>query len=132
MHLSCQVAATASVLFDRCSQWLGSHGHLPLDQADDLSIDERIKAGDRTAIYDAIVEAIAGLEAVRNQAAEIAAGDPAAMERLRELQEIKRRDGCKASICSSRWFRQETAGSEASGKERQRSRTDRSRRVSHG
>lgn len=73
-----------------------------------LACDLATDCGCRRAYLAGVVEAIDELLGFRNQIAGII-GWPARQ--------------CNAVICSSHWLSQETSGSDASGKERQRSRT---------
>lgn len=80
-----------------------------------LTVAERVDNGDRYAVYDWVVNSIEQLELVRDALGDhLADGDRHALVALRALHT------------------QETAGSDAGWKERQRSRSDRSVPASHG
>jgi hypothetical protein len=61
---------------------------LPLNYSDGMTIDDRIHLGDMDAVHDAIVEAIASLEALVEKAADILCEEP---DVLRRLAEVRRR-----------------------------------------
>ena len=66
---------------------------LPLNETIDLSIDERIAAGDLEAIYDSTREAIADLETVSDRIADLLCGEPEALRRLSEVRMRQDRTG---------------------------------------
>lgn len=59
---------------------------LPLNESIDLSIDERIYAGDMEAIHDMAREAIADLEALADLAASLLCDEPETLKRLSEVR----------------------------------------------
>lgn len=59
---------------------------LPLNESIDLSIDERIYAGDLEAIHDMAREAIADLEALADLAASLLCDEPETLKRLSEVR----------------------------------------------
>lgn len=61
---------------------------LALNETIDLTIDQRIHAGDLEAIHDMVREAIADLEALADRAAALLCDDP---ETLKRLSEVRRR-----------------------------------------
>lgn len=82
---------------------------------DGLTLTQRVDNGDRYAVYDWVVTSIESLERVRDALGDhLADGDRVALAALRALQT------------------QETAGSDAGWRERQRSRIDRNVPASHG
>jgi hypothetical protein len=96
---------------------------LPLEETDDLTIDERIAKGDREAIYDAIVEATVALDILRADIGGLLAEGSDAFDRLAEVRAARLRNGDP----------KETAARDRSGKERQRSRINRrSTPANHG
>jgi hypothetical protein len=103
---------------------------LTLDEQDELTIDDRLQMGDREAIYDAIVEAVDSLELMRKAISELLAEDCDVLDRLSALQRSRAIHGEPPIVRARK--RQETAGSDASGKERQRSRVTGSTPASHG
>jgi len=66
---------------------------LPLNETIDLTIDERIAAGDLEAMYDAAREAIADLETLSDKIAELLCGEPEALRRLSEVRMRQNRTG---------------------------------------
>lgn len=103
-----------------------------MDEADELTIDERIAKGDREAIHDAIVEAREALDIVRQSMSEHLADGADTLERLAAVR-------WKRVCCGDplgprrRRKKQEAAATDRSGKERQRSRINRrSTPASHG
>ena len=59
---------------------------LPLNETIDLSIDDRITAGDLEVIHDMAREAIAGLEQIAERAASLLCDEPEALKRLAEVR----------------------------------------------
>lgn len=96
-----------------------------------MSIDDRIAVGDCEAFYDAVVEAIEGLEVVRATVGDSLVGDAEVMARLSELRRSRQMNG-DPKPRRRRRTKQETACTDAGGKERQRSREERSGPASHG
>jgi len=76
---------------------------LPLNESIDLSIDERIYAGDLEAIHDMAREAIADLEALADRAAALLCDEP---ETLRRISEVRRRQ----SATGRQWHGTEISG----------------------
>jgi hypothetical protein len=66
---------------------------LPLNETIDLTIDERIAAGDLEAMYDAAREAISDLETLADKIAELLCGEPEALRRLSEVRLRQNRTG---------------------------------------
>jgi hypothetical protein len=66
---------------------------LPLNETIDLTIDERIAAGDLEAMYDAAREAISDLETLSDKIAELLCGEPEALRRLSEVRARQNRTG---------------------------------------
>jgi hypothetical protein len=99
---------------------------LSLDEAEAMSIDQRILVGDLTAMYDAIVEAREALDIVRADVGTLVAGDPETLDRLAAVRaESEARGATRA--------KQDAAARDRSGTERQRSRiTRRASPTSHG
>jgi hypothetical protein len=95
---------------------------LDVDAADSMSLDERIDAGDRFAMFDAVTAAISELELVREELDRHLCGEqtaaPGTLARLNELQAI--------------FAGQDAGGSDATGKEPQRSGVCRRCPASHG
>lgn len=91
-----------------------------------MTLDERIVAGDVTAIYDAIVEARESLDDVRVGASSLLAGDPETLARLAEVRTASEARGSART-------KQDAAARDRSGMERQRGRiTRRASPTSHG
>jgi hypothetical protein len=84
---------------------------------DKLTVLQRLELGDREAIYDAVVDACNQLDALREKIGCILSD--ADSDLLAELREAA--PACMATICSSRWNKQETAETDRGGKERTRS-----------
>lgn len=94
----------------------------PLDHTGGMTVKDRIEQRDREAIYDAIVEAVTELDGLReNIGKELSDSEHDVLARTAELREAKSAGRCTATICSSRWNKQETAETDRGGKERQRS-----------
>lgn len=88
----------------------------PPGEMDDSDIETRLLAGDRLAIYDAVIAAANRLERLSRELSEVLAEDPDAMARLAELRACKRAGICTATICSGRW--NNASATECSGKSR--------------
>jgi len=97
-----------------------------------MSLDERIDAGDREAIYDAIVEACGLLDEVRREISTLLVHDAAVLDQLAEFKRAGLARGEAPLVRPRRRKQKETAGTDAGGKERQRSRINRSQPASHG
>lgn len=92
-----------------------------------MSLDERIAACDREAIYDAIVECCEQLDDVRRRLGKLLVDDAETLDRLAEIKKLRRWHGEPP-------IRRKTdaAGSDASGREPQRSGINRSKSASQG
>ena len=66
---------------------------LPLNETIDLSIDERIRAGDLEAIHDMTREAISDLETLADRIAGLLCDEPEALRRLSEVRLRQSRTG---------------------------------------
>ena len=66
---------------------------LPLNETIDLTIDERIAAGDLEVIHDMTREAISDLETLADRIAELLCGEPEALRRLSEVRLRQSRTG---------------------------------------
>ena len=97
-----------------------------------MSLDERIDAGDREAIYDAIVEAMSDLDGVRRDIGTLLVEDADVLDRLAEVRHSRIANGDPPMVRPRRRKEKETAGTDAGGKERQRSRINRSKPAIHG
>ena len=97
-----------------------------------MSLDERIDAGDREAIYDAIVEAMSDLDGVRRDIGTLLVEDADVLDRLAEVRYSRIANGDPPMVRPRRRKEKETAGTDAGGKERQRSRINRSTPAIHG
>jgi len=93
---------------------------LTVDEADDLTIDERIAAGDREAIYDAIVEAREQLNDLREKIGTLLVESTDTLDRLHALRSAKQRYGESVSPLV-RWKRKEHPRTDARETKRQRS-----------
>jgi len=100
---------------------------LPLADAMRMPIEKRLTLGDNLAAYDVIVEARDRLTALLPQLGLALIDDAVALDRLRELERLKPVYGSAPIIAGGRQageqVNQETAGSEASGKECRRTGT---------
>jgi hypothetical protein len=100
---------------------------LPLAESMRMPIERRLDLGDNLAAYDVIVEGRDRLTAILPELGVVLVDDPAALDRLRELERLKPRYGSEPIIAGGRQpgeqVNQETAGSEASGKECRRNGT---------
>lgn len=105
---------------------------LGLDEQASMSIDDRITAGDREAIHDAIVEAREDLDEVGRQLSLLLTDDADVLDRIAALKRTRNLVGESPIVRPRRKKKQETAGTDASGTERQRSRINRSESASHG
>lgn len=124
-----------SIAWTLCGRALNSERStlsIPLDTQSDMSLDERINAGDREAIYDAIVEAMSDLEGVRRDIGTLLVEDADVLDRLAEVRRSRITNGEPPMVRPRRRKNKETAGTDAGGKERQRSRINRSQPASHG
>lgn len=91
---------------------------MPLNESIDLSIDDRILAGDLEAIHDFAREAIADLERIADEAAALLCDEPDVVRRLaavRLRQSATGRQWHGASISGA--FDQETGTTDRAGKE---------------
>lgn len=86
-----------------------------------MPIEKRLTLGDNLAAYDVIVEARDRLTAVLPQLGVALIDDAVALDRLRELERLKPAYGSAPIIAGGRQageqVNQETAGSDAGGKE---------------
>ncbi len=124
--LIADVRRVAWELFNRAVIAHDCGTRLSLDEAEAMSIDQRILVGDLTAMYDAIVEAREALDIVRADVGTLVAGDPETLDRLAAVRaESEARGATRA--------KQDAAARDRSGTERQRSRiTRRASPTSHG
>jgi len=97
-----------------------------------MSLDERIDAGDREAIYDAVVEAQEQLREVRSKLGSLLVEDADVLDRLAAVKRARLTNGDPPIVRPRRRKQKETAGTDAGGKERHRSRINRSQPASHG
>ena len=93
---------------------------LTVDQADELSIDERIAKGDREAIYDAIVEARERLNELREKIGSLLVESTETLDRLNALKSAKQRFGESISPLV-RWKQKASPRTDARGPKRPRS-----------
>jgi len=91
-HDVCRVAWT---LWGRAFNSADATGRLTIDQADDLTLEARIAAGDREAIYDSIVEAREQLDQLREQIGNLLVESTETLDRMHELRKAKDRHGEK-------------------------------------
>jgi len=99
---------------ERCTR------RLTVAESEDLTLAQRIDAGDREAIYDAIVEACEVLDALREQIGESLADNCDTLDRLAELQAAKRRFGSEVSALV-RFEKKDARRTDPAGREPQRS-----------
>lgn len=85
----------AWTLWGRAFNSADATGRLTIDQADDLTLEARIAAGDREAIYDAIVEAREQLDQLREQIGNLLVESTETLDRMHELRTAKDRHGEK-------------------------------------
>jgi hypothetical protein len=78
---------------DRLSLCIGLTGDCMVDEADDMDLDGRIRAGDRMVAYDVIGAAIDELTAWRDGLGEVLAGADT-LARIAALAAKKERRGC--------------------------------------
>ena len=93
---------------------------LTVDQADELTIDQRIAAGDREAIYDAIVEAREQLNELRERIGTLLVESTDTLDRLNALRSAKQRYGESISPLV-RWKQEASPRTDARGPKRPRS-----------
>lgn len=104
---------------------------LSADQVEDLDIDQRLRLGDREAVYDAIVDARARLEAMQDAVAAVLTDSSESIAAIAMLRERKRARGYDAPI--DRFTKKkDAAATDRSGKEPQRSGKDRKSPANHG
>lgn len=72
---------------------LAGNRRLPLNETIDLTIEQRIAAGDLEAIYDSTREAISDLESLADRIADLLCGEPEALRRLSEVRMRQDRTG---------------------------------------
>lgn len=90
---------------------------MTLDEKDGLNILQRMDEGDREAIYDAVVEAVTELDALRELiGCALSDSDHDVLARIAEVNAAR---ACTATICSSRWNK-EPASKDRRGEERKR------------
>jgi hypothetical protein len=124
--LIAEVRQVAWELFNRAALGHDCGTRLSLDEADRMSIDQRILVGDPTAIYDAIVEAREALDVLGGSLGTLLTGDPETLERLAAVRAASESRGVTRT-------KQDAAATDRSGTERQRSRvTGRATPTSHG
>ena len=70
-----------------------SSRRLPLNETIDLTIDERIAAGDLEVIHDMTREAISDLETLADRIADLLCAEPEALRRLSEVRLRQSRTG---------------------------------------
>lgn len=91
---------------------------LPLNESIDLSLDERILAGDLEVIHDFAREAIDELEQIADRAAALLCDEPEAMKRLAAVRLRQSRTGRQwHGPATSGVFDQETGATDRAGKE---------------
>lgn len=98
---------------------------LPVVRTAGRTIDTRLTHGDRLAIYDAMVDAVEKLEAIRDRLADVLVDDADILRRLRSLHEQKPAYGTLPIIDGCRQagdrVSEETAATDRGGRERPRS-----------
>jgi hypothetical protein len=109
----------------------GCHRRLTVDECDDLGIDERLRVGDREAIYDAIVECRERLDGLRIEAAKLLVENVEILDRLADVHRKSLAVGNPLPVFR-RKKKKDAAATDRGGKERQRSRINRSASASHG
>jgi len=119
VRLVTEVSRVAWVLFGRAFNSVNASVRLTVDQADDMSIDERVAASDREAIYDAIVEARDVLDGLRESIGTLLVESADTLDRLNEVRLRKERRG---SAPPMQLRAKEAPRTDAVGKVRQRSR----------
>ena len=107
------------MLFGRAFNSVNASVRLTVDQADDMSIDERVAASDREAIYDAIVEARDVLDGLRESIGTLLVESADTLDRLNEVRLRKERHGCAPAV---QLQAKEAPRTDAAGRVRQRSR----------
>lgn len=85
----------AWTLWGRAFNSADATGRLTIDQADEMTIEARIAAGDREAIYDSIVEAREQLDGLREQLGNLLVESTEILDRMHELRAAKDRHGEK-------------------------------------
>lgn len=98
----------------------GCTKRLGVAEVEDLSIDRRIDAGDREAIYDAVVEAREQLDDLREQIGQLLVENADTLDRLAQLQAAKRKYGSEVSALV-RFEKKDARRTDPAGKEPQRS-----------
>lgn len=102
----------------RAFEGVACDGGLPIDQADAMTIDARIAAGDRIAVVDAAVEAGTALLDLAAEMSELLTDDRQVLVRLAEVRLRQERSGRQwhgTSISGA--FSQETGPTDRAGKE---------------
>lgn len=119
----------------RCRCWEGQSCHtlLPLDEADTLELDERIAAGDRSAVVDAIRDAAYELCEVAREMDSLLT-DGGVLLRLAEIRDRQTRTGRQWHGPEISGPLKETEATDRDGKEPRgpRHRQDRARRARGG
>ena len=115
------VSRAAWSLWGRAFNSVYATRRLTVDEADDMGIDERIAAGDREAIYDAIVEARDVLDDLRERIGNLLVDSAETLDRLNALRSAKERLGGNISPLV-RFTKKEARRTDAEGLQRQRSR----------
>lgn len=114
------VSRVAWTLFGHAFNSVHAKTRLTVDQADEMTIGERIDAGDREAIYDAIVEAREQLNDLREKIGSLLVESADTLDRLNALRSAKQRYGESISPLV-RWKQKESPHTDAKGPKRARS-----------
>jgi len=115
-----QVSRVAWTLWGQAFNSVHATTRLTVDQADDLTIDERIAKGDREAIYDAVVEAREQLNDLREKIGSLLVDSTETLDRLNALRSAKQRYGESISPLV-RWKQKASPRTDARGPKRPRS-----------
>lgn len=120
-----QLAANVSRLAaDRLEDCKACRSVVPLHESFRMTIAQRIASGDLLVAHDVIVEAREELGHVLEELSAVMSDTPDAMARLRDIELLKPHYGMEPVVVGLRHagdiVSQETAGTDASGRERQR------------
>lgn len=115
-ELAVQIAVIAGTLRQRAVDSMAVQSHrMAFNDVIDLTIDQRIEAGDAEAVFDSVAEAMERLDNLQNEFALTLHVDVATLTRISEVR--RRQNATGRQWRGSSWTNQEPATTDRCGKE---------------